>query len=68
MRSIPGQGDKEQERVRGDWVCHHTVGKSSTADGGWLGVAFGEDKGGGLCGTLWVREGSLAFIFRLVGN
>lgn len=35
---------------------------------GWLGDVFGKDKGGGLCGTLWVREGSLAFIFRPVGN
>ena len=45
MRSIPGQGDKEQERVRGDWVCHHTVGKSSTADGGWLGMPLEKTMG-----------------------
>ena len=44
------------------------MGKSNTADRGWLGDVFGKDKGGGLCGTLWVREGSLAFIFRPVGN
>ena len=44
------------------------MGKSNTADRGWLGDAFGKDKGDGLCGALWVGEGSLAFIFRPVGN
>lgn len=45
MKTVPGQGTKEEGRVRCDWVWHQTAGEPNLAGGGWVGDAFGKDKG-----------------------